>query len=218
MNTRSLIKGVSVVATALTIALGGAGIVSPTTGLVQLAAAQDSAAFTAGQSVVVNADELNVRADASIDAEIITTLANGTWATIVDGPVTGGDYDWYEIEYDDYDGWVAADYLSDAATAGSLTSGETVIVNTEALNLRSAAGSTSDVVEILDGSTEGQVVSGPETVDDMVWYQVDFDGTQGWVSRNYLALPVTTDDATAEAATSSVLAPATPAATDEATI
>ena len=35
MNTRSLIKGVSVVATALTIALGGVGIVSTETGLVR---------------------------------------------------------------------------------------------------------------------------------------------------------------------------------------
>lgn len=215
MNSHTLIKGVSVVATALAIALGGVGVVSPETGLVRVAAqASATAAFTAGQAVVVNADALNMRADASIDAEIVTTLQNGTWATVVDGPVTGGDYSWYQVEYDDDTGWVAAEYLVDAATGGSLTAGSTVIVNTEALNLRSAAGSSSEVVMILDGSTEGSVVSGPETADDMDWYQVDFDGTQGWVSRTYLAVPATEADATGTV--TGVLATATAVATDDA--
>lgn len=215
MNSHTLIKGVSVVATALAIALGGVGVVSPETGLVRVAAqASATAAFTAGQAVVVNADALNMRADASIDAEIVTTLQNGTWATVVDGPVTGGDYSWYQVEYDDDTGWVAAEYLVDAATGGSLTAGSTVIVNTEALNLRSAAGSSSEVVMILDGSTEGVVVSGPETADDMDWYQVDFDGTQGWVSRTYLAVPATEADATGTV--TGVLATATAVATDDA--
>jgi uncharacterized protein YgiM (DUF1202 family) len=197
MNTRSLIKGVSIAATALTIAFGGVGFVSPTTGLVQMASAQETATFTSGQAVVITADALNVRVDASVDSEIVTTFLNGTWATVVDGPVTGGDYDWYQIEYDDVSGWVAADFLSDAATAGTLATGDTVIVNTAALNLRSAAGSTSDVIEILEISTEGQVIGGPESAEDMDWYQVDFDGVEGWVSRNYLALPPTGDEATA---------------------
>lgn len=215
MNSHTLIKGVSVVATALAIALGGVGVVSPETGLVRVAAqASATAAFTVGQAVVVNADALNMRADASIDAEIVTTLQNGTWATVVDGPVTGGDYSWYQVEYDDDTGWVAAEYLVDAATGGSLTAGSTVIVNTEALNLRSAAGSSSEVVMILDGSTEGSVVSGPETADDMDWYQVDFDGTQGWVSRTYLAVPAT--EADAAGTVTGVLATATAVATDDA--
>ncbi len=213
MHTRSLIKGVSVVATALTIALGGTGIVSMETGLVRVAA-QDaaSAAFTSGQTVVVNADSLNMRADASVDAEIVTTLQNGTWATVVDGPVTGDDYSWYQVEYDDYSGWVAAEFLTDISTTGSLTTGATVIVNTESLNMRSASGSTSEVVQVLEGFAEGQVIGGPETVDDMVWYQVDFDGAQGWVSRNYLAIPATGD----EAVSTGVLATATAVATDAA--
>lgn len=200
MNTRSLTKGVSIVATALTIALGGVGVVVPETGLVRVAAQETAvAAFTAGQAVIVNADGLNMRADASIDAEIVTTLLNGTWANVLDGPVTEGDYSWYQVEYDDFTGWVAAEFLVDAASAEPLAAGSTVIVNTSALNLRSAAGSSSEVVEILEASVEGQVLAGPESADDMDWYQVDFDGVQGWVSRNYLALPETGDEAEAEA-------------------
>ena len=52
-------------------------------------------------------------------------------------------------------GWVAAEFLVDAAIAEPLAVGSTVIVNTEALNLRSAAGSSSEVVEILAASAEG---------------------------------------------------------------
>lgn len=206
MHTRSLINGVSIAATALTIAFGGVGLVSTSTGLVQIASAQD-ASFAAGQAVVTT-DALNVRTDASTDSEIVVTLLNGTWATIVDGPVAGDPYDWYQIEYDDVTGWVVADYLADAATAGSLAVGDTVIVNTAALNLRSEPGATSGIVEILESSTEGQVIAGPETVEEMDWYQVDFDGVQGWVSRVYLAIPATDDGTelpatpvTAEAAT-----------------
>ena len=205
MNTHTLARGVSVVAAALTIAFGG-GIVAPELGLVRVAA-QDaaSAAFTAGQVVQINADSLNMRDDASVDAEIVTTLQNGTWANVVEGPVTGGDYDWYQVEYDDFTGWVAAEFLVDAISAEPLAADSTVIVNTASLNLRSAAGSDSEVVEILEAFAEGQVLAGPETVDDVVWYQVDFDGVQGWVSRSYLAVPPTGDDATA-----------TPVATDDA--
>ena len=54
------------------------------------------------------------------------------------------------------------------------------------------------------------MIGGPETAEDMVWYQVDFDGVQGWVSRSYLAIPVAGDDATVTDA----LDPATPLATD----
>lgn len=213
MNTRSLLKGVSVFGTALAIALGGVGIVSPEAGLVRVAAQETAtAAFTTGQVVQIDADSLNMRADASIDAEIVTELANGTWATVVDGPVTGGDYSWYQVEYDDFTGWVAAEFLVDAATAAPLATGSTVIVNTASLNLRVAAGSSSEVVEVLEAFAEGQVVSGPETADDMAWYQVDFDGTQGWVSRSYLALPISGDDTTA----TGELASPTVVATDDA--
>jgi N-acetylmuramoyl-L-alanine amidase len=207
MNKKTLMKGVSVVAATLTIALGG-GIVAPQPGLGHVAAQEDAAteAFTAGQTVVVNADSLNLRADASIDAEIVTTLLNGTWATVVDGPVTGADYSWYQVEYDDFTGWVAAEFLVDAATADPLAVGSTVIVNTASLNLRSAAGSSSEVVEILEASAEGQVLAGPETADDMDWYQVDFDGAQGWVSRTYLAVPPTGDEATPAAEIATVVA------------
>lgn len=200
MNARSLIKGVSIVAAALVIAVGGVGMVFPETGLAHVAAqGAASATFTVGQSVVVNADALNMRADASIEAEIVTTLQKGTWATVVAGPVSGDDYSWYQVEYDDFTGWVAADYLVDAATGGVLAQGAIVIVNTESLNLRSDAGSSSEVILILEGAAVGSVVSGPESADDMDWYEIDFDGTQGWVSRTYLAIPATGDDATAVA-------------------
>ena len=144
MNRQTFSKGIAVAATALAIALGGTAIVVPEAGLVRVAAQDDaSVAFAAGQTVQVNADGLNMRADASVDAEIVTTLSNGTWATVVDGPVTGGDYEWYQVEYDDFSGWVAAEFLADAATADPLAAGSTVIVNTESLNLRSAAGTSS---------------------------------------------------------------------------
>lgn len=77
----------------------------------------DQPTFAVGDVVTVNEDGVRVRSDASTDSDEVTTVNNGDTVTIVDGPKTGGDYDWYQIETSDgQQGWVAGDFLS--ATAG----------------------------------------------------------------------------------------------------
>jgi uncharacterized protein YgiM (DUF1202 family) len=73
------------------------------------------AEFTTGAAVFVNTDALNLRSDATIDADVLTVLDSGAGATVVSGPATADGYTWYEVETDDgTTGWVAGEYLGAA--------------------------------------------------------------------------------------------------------
>ena len=62
--------------------------------------------------VSVGGDTLNVRSGSSVDSYIIGELANGT-AVHVTGVVqrNGADFGWYQIDFNNGKGYVAADYL-----------------------------------------------------------------------------------------------------------
>jgi uncharacterized protein YgiM (DUF1202 family) len=147
--------------------------------------AQD-ATFVSGD-VVVTTDDLNLRDDASVDATLIDTLPLGSPVTITSDAIAGGDYTWYAIESDYGDGYVVADYLSDPAT---IPSGTAVSINTDELNLRSAAGTDSEVLSVLDSGTEITVVSEPTVLNGITWYQVDTASGSGWVAGEFLTVIV----------------------------
>lgn len=149
------------------------------------ASAQD-VTFISGD-VVVTTDDLNLRDDASIDATLIDTLPVGTPVTITSDPITGDDYTWYAVTTDYGDGYVVSDYLADPET---IPSGTAVAINTDELNLRSAAGTGSEVLSVLDSGTEITVVSEPTVLDGITWYQVDTAAGSGWVAGEFLTVLV----------------------------
>ena len=148
-----------------------------------------SDAFAVDQAVVVNVDSLNFRADASIDATVNSQLLDGTWATIVSGPVDAGDgYEWWQISVDDATGWVDGEYLADAASdMAVLPIGTTAIVTSDTVNLRSDPSLSAIVQSTLSNGDTGSVTAAPQTADGYVWYQLDVNGVTGWAARDYLA-------------------------------
>ncbi|MDP2598571.1 MAG: Ig-like domain-containing protein [Candidatus Liptonbacteria bacterium] len=55
---------------------------------------------------------LHVRASSSISASIIGTEMDGSFGTIIGGPVSSGSYTWWRVKYDDgITGWSAEDFL-----------------------------------------------------------------------------------------------------------
>ncbi len=142
--------------------------------------------FVAGD-VVVTTDDLNLRDDALVDATLIDTLPVGTPVTITSEAIAGRVHTWYAVESDNGDGYVVADYLSDPAT---IPSGAAVSINTDELSLRSAAGSDSHVLSLLDSGTEITVVSEPTVLDGITWYQVDTAACSGWVAGAFLTVVV----------------------------
>ena len=89
----------------------------------QSVTASDFSVVPADMVLYVNVSEedggaLNVRKGFSTKSDLLGKLENGT-AVQVTGIVQlkGADYGWYKIDYDGGRGYVAADYLTDAAPA-----------------------------------------------------------------------------------------------------
>lgn len=151
--------------------------------------------LAAGNSAVVIGGSLNLRDSATLNGGVMAVLADGAAVTVVAGPVAADGYTWYQVQTPDGTGWVAGEYLGKVVAtkavlgSTSVAAGTAVVVNTDALNLRSAAGIANGVLEVLPSGTSATVVAGPVTADGYTWYQIKAaDGTTGWVAGEYLAL------------------------------
>lgn len=79
-----------------------------------LTAPAATAALMPGDDVVVTIADLNFRERPGIDAPVRTTLALGTTAQIIGGPISADGLIWYQLALDGVEGngWVAATYLA----------------------------------------------------------------------------------------------------------
>ena len=138
--------------------------------------------------MAVAADELNLRDAAGLAAGIAAVLPSGTTATVVGGPESVDGYDWYQVDTDAGSGWVAGSYLTAAALSGSgFGIGTAVVVDADALNLRTAAGLTSEIVTELANDTTATITADPVEADGYTWYPVATNAGSGWVAGEYLA-------------------------------
>ncbi len=147
--------------------------------------------FAAGDLVQVADGPLNVRDDSDIAGEVVVQLETGDTATILSGPIANGDYDWYEVEVDsETSGWVAADFIAAAvADETGYDAGDVLDVVDGPLNVRAEAGTSADVVTQLQTGDTATVISGPESADDLNWYEVKIDSeTSGWIASDFVAL------------------------------
>ncbi len=75
----------------------------------------DEATFAADDVVTVNEDGedgVNIREAAGTDAVSVATVVPGDVLTIVSGPETAGDLEWYEVTTEDgTEGWIASQFL-----------------------------------------------------------------------------------------------------------
>jgi uncharacterized protein YgiM (DUF1202 family) len=74
--------------------------------------------------------------------------------------------------------------------AAEFSSGDTVVVFTDLLNLRSAAGLSAEVKTVVPYGSEFVINSGPTTKDGNDWYKVTYatGSGSGWVAGDYIAL------------------------------
>ncbi len=72
--------------------------------------------FVAGDALSVTQDGVALRPEATTEGEPIVRLDSGTEVTVVSGPESGGDFEWYEVETaDGQTGWIASDFLEAVA-------------------------------------------------------------------------------------------------------
>jgi hypothetical protein len=69
--------------------------------------------LAAGTRVRVFDGELNLRAQASLGAEIIAVMPDATYAEVIEGPAEADGRNWYRINTSRYgSGWAAGDFLT----------------------------------------------------------------------------------------------------------
>ncbi|WP_242299231.1 SH3 domain-containing protein, partial [Bacillus cereus group sp. BfR-BA-01382] len=140
-------------------------------------------------SYVVTADVLKVRSGAGTQFEQIGRLFEGNSLS-----VTGKEGEWYKINYDGKAGFVSSQFVSNRQSQNkgnnqpnkpattnptATTGGKKGIVTADVLNVREGAGTQFGKVGRL---TRGKNVT--ITGESGNWYQISFDNTSGFVSKD----------------------------------
>lgn len=82
------------------------------------------------------------------------------------------------------------------AQAIDFAAGDTVVVNTDALNMRTGPGTETAVTAVLVNGTIGTVTDGPIIGPDWTWFEIEVGGVgAGWVAGEFLALSDAADSA-----------------------
>ena len=79
-------------------------------------------------------------------------------------------------------GWVAGAYLAFVSSWARFAVGDLAVVDVARLNCRSGPGLDADVIYVMEGGTEVEILAGPSAADGYHWYKVQTDdGDVGWV-------------------------------------
>lgn len=130
----------------------------------------------------VAGDGLRLRKEAGLNAEVLTTANKG--ATVVVLEETDG---WYKVDFDTQIGYMSKGFVDVEARAEKDLGWAMVTTEGDPLNLRSGAGTTFNAIAKLPN---GASVKALGVFDG--WYKVTYNGTEGYVSSDYITL--TADD------------------------
>ncbi len=141
--------------------------------------------LAAGDRIAVVDGPVNLRAAAGIGNDVVAVLQTGDTLNVTGGPSTADGYSWYQVTTAaGGSGWVASDFVKKLG----LAKGDIVSVATDSLNVRSAAGLNSTVLDTIYEGTVGVIADGPTSADNREWYKIDVSGvTSGWVAAEYIA-------------------------------
>ncbi|WP_176694419.1 PA14 domain-containing protein [Paraliobacillus sp. PM-2] len=126
---------------------------------------------------LVNVDNLNFRTGPSTSYDIIRQLSKNTKVEVIGKNDVDG---WYNIIVDGKEGWVAAKYIDVLNLLQvDLTSGT--------LNVRSDSSTNSEIIgSLVDNRYVAGVMSDNSMVQTTDWYNIGFDGKNGWVHKDFV--------------------------------
>lgn len=147
----------------------------------------------------VTATTLNVRESAISDSSVVTSLTQGTIVNILgfkNENTSTGIRCWGKVYVHGVYGWINLAYVSleeiDSSSSGDTSKGAVgTVVNTDKVNIRSAAGTTNSIVGTLKWGTEVTVYE--QVVKDSAnWGRVTWgdkaEKREGWVYMYYIKL------------------------------
>jgi uncharacterized protein YgiM (DUF1202 family) len=148
----------------------------------------DSDYFGIRQFVQVNTDVLNLRDAPSLDSNVIGSVVYGDTGVVLSDPSPADGYTWYTVDFDGNGSgsWVAGEYLVLASGPAEPT-GQEMIVDTDALNLRDGPSLDSDVIDVLAQGARVTIADASFVLaDGYTWAQVNYGSEQGWVAKEFL--------------------------------
>lgn len=146
-------------------------------------------------TVAGNGDSVNVRAEPTVNSDVVTEAADGSLVNLriaqVD-TVREGNTRWWPVEVNGLPGWISGSFLT-SSNAAVFPAGSTALVQTESgsgARLRAAAGRDADQTGSVPESATVTIVSGPASHDNSAngWFEVDYNGTRGYVDGDLLVL------------------------------
>lgn len=163
-------------------------------------ASSSEGGFVPGDVVIVDTDVLNLRGDPTVSGSIVAVLPWGTTGVVTGGPTGQDGYAWYRLNTESGSGWAAGEFLSVVVdgpppTSDGFAIGDVVYVATDALNLRSSAGTGARVVAVLPTGAELTVTAMSKRANGYSWYGVSSSRYgSGWCVADYLSYEGTADE------------------------
>lgn len=142
-----------------------------------------SGSVSVGTTLVTTAD-VNFRKGPSTSDGIYRVLANGTKVQVVSSSPSNG---FYKISHQGTTGWVYGAYVSVSSSSSSSSSypAGSTLATTADVNFRTGPSTSYAIIRVLSlGTTVSVVNATPQNG----FYNVQYDGTKGWVYGSYVKL------------------------------
>ena len=160
----------------------------------QAAAAAAAQAAEWANKMLVTVDEnssLNIRKEASADAEVVGKFYAGSGAEVLEV----GD-EWTKVKSGDVEGYVNNAYCvfgEDAHTYAKENCETKATANADGIRVREASNTDAKILDVIDSGASLTVNTDAEEVDG--WISVDCNGTTAYVAADYVDVALNIDDA-----------------------
>jgi len=145
--------------------------------------------FNINDKVKVTVSALILRDKPSTLGKKIDVLNEDEVLLIIDGPEFNNGYEWYKIKKDNYNGWVAGEYLE---KIGNLSDIEKIgIVNVESkLRLRSQPNVHSEILDKLENGTKVKILSDLIESGTYKWVKISINEKVGYVASKWISTSI----------------------------
>jgi uncharacterized protein YgiM (DUF1202 family) len=146
------------------------------------------ATFKDGDEVRIVFDTTNLRSGPGTNYSIIRELPWDSRFLVNDGPVYNDDVNWYKITGDLGLGWCVETNLEllPGSVPARFVVGDSVLVDSDGVRMRAAAGLFASVVARMMSGDEGTVLDGPDFGDGYFWYRIETARGTGWCASDFL--------------------------------
>ena len=155
-------------------------------------AAAEAAEWADKMLVTVDKDSsLNIRKEASADAEVVGKFYAGSGAEVLEI----GD-EWTKVKSGDVEGYVNNAYCvfgEDAHTYAEENCETKATANADGIRVREASNTDAKILDVIDSGASLTVNTDAEEVDG--WISVDCNGTTAYVAADYVDVALNIDDA-----------------------